>query len=271
MTPPDATATPPAVLITGAADGIGWALARSFAARGYRVGLLDLDGDRAAARAAELGPGHIPLTADVTDEATVTRAVAAFFDVTGRIDALVNNAGVADSMAPTLEQEAARFRRILDIHLGGTFLMSREVARHMTAAGRGAIVNIASIASFAGLPRRNAYGAAKAGIVAMTRSMACEWAGKGLRVNAVAPGYVETELVRALVASGDFDIGAIRRRVPLGRLAQPDDIAEAVCFLTSDAARYVTGTTLAVDGGWLAFGAAGDAWTDEAAAGEGGR
>ncbi len=263
MTTPDESSLPLTALITGAADGIGWAVARLFAGHGYRVGLLDLDGNRATVRATELGPGHVPLAADVTDGEGVAEAVATFVAAAGRIDVLVNNAGIADTMVPTLEQDSERFRRILDVHLAGTFLVSREAARHMISAGRGSIVNIASIASFAGLPRRNAYGAAKAGIVAMTRSMACEWAALGVRVNAVAPGYVATELVRALADSGRLDVEAIRRRVPMGRLAQPGDIAEAVYFLASDAARYVTGTALAVDGGWLAFGAAGDAWTGE--------
>ena len=140
--------------------------------------------------------------------------------------------------------------------------MSRHIAAAMIATGRGgAIVNFASIAAFAGLPRRNAYGAAKAGIVAMTRNMACEWAAAGIRVTAVAPGYVETDLVRNLVAQGLLDPDLIRRRTPMGRMIAPEEIAEAVWFLASPAASAITGTVLSVDAGWSAFGAAGDAFS----------
>ncbi len=247
------------VLITGAAAGIGWAIARAFAARGDRVALFDLDAAAASARAAELGPEHIGLGGDVTDEAAVRAAVATTEAAFGELGVVVNNAGIGDNPAPTLGQDLARFDRVLSVHLGGAFLVSREAARVMLPRGRGAIVNIASIAGIAGIPGRNAYGAAKAGIAAMTRSMACEWAARGIRVNAVAPGYVATELVAKLAAEGALDLAAVRRRVPMGALGEPEDIAEAVVFLASDAARYVTGALLAVDGGWSAFGGFGDA------------
>lgn len=248
-----------AVLVTGGAAGIGWAIARAFAARGDRVAIVDLDGEAAASRAGELGAGHLGLAADVTDEASVRAAVASADAELGGLGVVVNNAGIGDDPAPTLGQELGRFRRVVSVHLDGTFLVSREAARLMLPRGGGAIVNVASIAALGGIPRRNAYGAAKAGIAAMTRAMACEWAGQGLRVNAVAPGYVATELVARLAAEGGVDLAAIRRRVPMGALGTPEAIADAVVFLASDAARYVTGTTLAVDGGWSAFGSFGDA------------
>ena len=163
-------------LVTGGADGIGFAIARALAASGHRVTIADLDGDKTAARAAELGDGHRGMVCDVTDEVQVI-AVAA----SAPFDVLVNNAGIGDSHLPTLEQDVDAFRRVLDVHLAGTFLMSREVGRSMVQRGRGAIVNLSSIAGLAGLPKRNAYGAAKAGIASMTRSMACEWAGDGVR------------------------------------------------------------------------------------------
>ena len=189
-------------LVTGGAAGIGWATARAFAALGDRVAILDLDGAQAATRAAELGPGHLGLGCDVTDEASVHTAVDRAEQVLGGLGAVVNNAGIGDNPAATLDQDLGGFRRVLSVHLDGTFLVSRAAARHMLPRGRGAIVNIASIAALGGLPRRNAYGAAKAGIVAMTRSMACEWAHAGIRVNAVAPGYVATELVARLADAG---------------------------------------------------------------------
>ncbi|MET7246243.1 glucose 1-dehydrogenase [Methylobacterium sp. EM32] len=248
----------PIALITGAADGIGWAMARRFAAAGCRVALADLDGDRAAARAAELGAGHLAVRADVADEASAVAMVEETVARLGRLDILVNNAGIGDSHKPTLEQDLATFDRILRVHLDGTFVASREAARAMAGQG-GAILNVSSIAGLTGLPRRNAYGAAKAGIVAMTKSMACEWAGAGIRVNAIAPGYVGTALVAKLVEAGRIDRGRLERRIPLGRLADPGEIAETAWFLCSPSASYVTGAVLSVDGGWSAYGDAGDA------------
>lgn len=246
-------------IVTGAADGIGWAMAQVFARDGYRVLIADLDGDKAENRATALGAGHLGAAADVTSKED-TEALAALVDRTfGRVDVLVNNAGIADRHLPTLEQDMDHFGRVLDVHLKGTFLMSRVFGARMIAARSGAIVNVGSIAGVSGMPRRNAYGAAKAGIVSMTRAMACEWAGQGVRINAIIPGYVETALVRSLIAEGKIDAERLRRRIPLGQLAQPEDIAEAALFLVSPQARYITGTTLAVDGGWSAFGDSGDA------------
>lgn len=253
------------VVVTGGGAGIGWAIARLFAARGSRVAILDLDTDAARARAAELGATHLGLGGDVTDEAAVTEALDRAEAEFGGVDALVNNAGIGDNPAPTLDQGLDRFRRVLSVHLDGAFLMSREAARRMLPRGRGAIVNIASIAGLGGIPGRNAYGAAKAGIIGMTRAMACEWAPGGLRVNAVAPGYVATSLVAKLEADGALDLDAIRRRIPMGALSEPEAIAEAVFFLASDAARYVTGAVLPVDGGWSAFGGFGDAHPSQGA------
>ena len=255
-------------VITGAADGIGWAMAQTFAAAGYRVLIADLDGERAAARAAALGPGHLGLGADVTSAQDGARLAARAAEAFGGVRVLVNNAGIADRHLPSLEQDMDHFARVLDVHLKGTFLMSRTFGAMMIASGGGAIVNIGSIAGVAGMPRRNAYGAAKAGILAMTRAMACEWAAHGVRINAIVPGYVETALVRALVEDGRLDQGRIRRRIPLGRLGRPEDIAEAALFLASSRAGYITGTALAVDGGWSAFGDAGDASSGDGGAGQ---
>jgi NAD(P)-dependent dehydrogenase (short-subunit alcohol dehydrogenase family) len=247
------------VLVTGGAAGIGWAIARAFAARGDRVSILDIDGEAAEARAAELGAGHFGLGGDVADEDVVRASVLRAEKLFGGLGVVVNNAGIANDPAATVDQDFARFRRTVSIHLEGTFLVSREAARHMLPRRSGVIVNIASVAGMGGFPRRNAYGAAKAGIITMTRMMACEWAHAGLRVNAVAPGYVATDLVRNLAAAGGLDLAATRRRIPLGELGEPEAIADAVVFLASDAARYITGATLPVDGGWSAFTAQGDA------------
>ncbi|WP_157017227.1 SDR family NAD(P)-dependent oxidoreductase [Mesorhizobium xinjiangense] len=241
-------------LVTGGADGIGLAIARALASSGHRVTIADLEADKAVSRAAELGEAHRGIACDVTIESLVVAAASrAPFDI------LVNNAGIGDSHLPTLEQGLDAFRRVLDVHLAGTFLMTREVGRGMVGRRRGAIVNLSSIAGLTGLPKRNAYGAAKAGIVAMTRAMACEWAGAGVRVNAVAPAFVETALVKKLADAGRIDLTTLRRRTPIGRLIATQEVAAAVAFLCSDAASGITGAVLPVDGGWTAFGDFGDA------------
>lgn len=246
-------------LVTGGADGIGFATALKLAEAGYRVTIADLDGEKAVERAAQLrqihpGSPHRGIACDITDEAR-----AAEVSASAAFDVLVNNAGIGDSHLPTLEQGLDAFRKVLDVHLAGTFLMSREVAKGMVARGSGAIVNLSSIAGLTGLPKRNAYGAAKAGVVAMTRAMACEWAGQGVRVNAVAPAFVETALVKKLADAGRVDLPTIRRRTPIGRLIAAEEVAAAIVFLASPEASGITGIVLPVDGGWTAFGDFGDA------------
>lgn len=251
----------PLALVTGAADGIGWATAQLLASQGWRVALLDLRAEAAVARAAELGHRHLGLACDVSDADSVQAAVAAVVSHFGHVDALVNNAGIADQSSPTLQQTAPAFDRVLAVHLRGSFLMSQAVIGQMleqpcdARGNRGAIVNIGSIASFGGIPGRNAYSAAKAGVLGMTRAMAVEWARQGIRVNAVAPGYVATALVAGLAQKGAIDAEGIARRTPLGRMAEPAEIAAAIAFLASAEASYVTGATLGVDGGWTALGA----------------
>ena len=249
------------VAITGAANGIGWATAQLFAARGWHVALLDREATQVAARAHELGNHHIGVACDVTQEDQATAAIAHTVNQLGRLDALVNNAGIGDQTVPTLQQNADAFDRVLSVHLRGTFLMIQAALTHMHTQGRdakgnrGAIVNIGSIACSGGIPGRNAYSAAKAGVLGMTRALATEWARQGIRVNAVAPGYVATALVAQLADQGAINASAIAQRTPLGRMAEPSEIAETIFFLASPAASYVTGATLAVDGGWSVLGA----------------
>lgn len=242
-------------IVTGAADGIGWATAQRLASKGWRVALLDLDGSAAQGRAESLGPSHVGWGCDVSDEQQVVHSVGLLVRDWGGLDALVNNAGIGEQPLPTLQQDVAGFDRVLSVHLRGSFLCSRAVAPSMLAQGRGAIVHLSSIAGWAGIPGRNAYSAAKAGLVGMTRAQACEWARGGVRVNAVAPGYVHTALVDKLGREGALDISALARRTPLGRLAEPGEIAAAIVFLLSDEASFITGTCLQADGGWLALGA----------------
>ena len=242
-------------IVTGAADGIGWATAQRLARDFAHVVIADVRLDAAESRAMELGDGHAGIACDVSSEADVVALMWQVRERFGRIDVLVNNAGIGEQAVMTLEQTVDAFDRILSVHLRGTFLASREAARVFVEQQSGAIVNISSIAGLHGHPGRNAYGAAKAGISSMTEAMASEWARDGIRVNAVAPGYVMTDLVKDLVSKGALNLQSIEERTPMGRTAQPSEIAEAIAFLASDKASFITGVTLPVDGGWLAFGA----------------
>lgn len=242
-------------VISGGADGIGWATSQLFADRGFRVVVADLNGEKAIARASQLGNGHIGIACDVSNESDA-EGLAETLD---RCDVLVNNAGIPGAHSPTTEQDYEQFLNVLKVHVGGTFLMSRAIVPLMLARNAGAIVNLSSIVALSGLRRRNAYSAAKAGISQMTQTMATEWAGDGIRVNAVAPTYAETPFVQALVAQGRLDTDAIKRRTPMGRLVRPSEVAEAIWFLASPAASAITGITLPVDCGWSAFGDFGDA------------
>lgn len=235
------------VLVVGGAGGIGAAISRAFAASGCEV--LATGVDEADLARSELQPTDRILLAplDVTSDAQV----AAFVAGLGRVDTLVNCAGI---LARFKEYEVETFQRVLDVNLTGTFRLCNACLPLLAANdGKegGSIVNIASMNAFAALPWIPAYCASKGGVVMLTKSLALAWAERGVRVNAIAPGYVET----AINAAGRQDTAhyeRIRARIPQGRWAQPDDIAGSAVFLASPAAHYITGTVLAVDGGFLA-------------------
>jgi NAD(P)-dependent dehydrogenase (short-subunit alcohol dehydrogenase family) len=252
------------VLITGGAAGIGLAAAQRFAAAGDQVVIADIDGAAAGACAATLDAAAI--TADIgaagEPERMVQDCVARF----GRLDVLVNNAGVIDSGGTqVIDQPIEAFRRLLAINLLGmerASVAAAAVMRYQTpdaAGGRGIIVNVASGAALRAIPLRNGYSASKAGVVAVTRNHACAWARDGIRVNAVAPGYTRTDLVDELIRRGRVDPALVGRRIPMGRMGTPGEIAAAIAFLASPGSRSSVGSLLIVDGASTAYGGSDDA------------
>jgi NAD(P)-dependent dehydrogenase (short-subunit alcohol dehydrogenase family) len=250
------------VMITGGGSGLGLAAAHAFADERASVVIVDLHADNAKACAKELGKGHDGLRADVAIEADVAGAVSATMAKYGKIDIVINSAGIPDTFRPTVEQDVADFRRLIDIHLTGTYMVSKAAAVHMLAQGSGSIINVSSVAGVLGLAPRNAYSAAKAGISMMTRTMGCEWASKGVRVNAVAPGYMLTPFFQKLLDTGKLDEKKILRRTPAGRFGSARNIADAMLFLASRQAEFITGVTLPVDGGYMAWGSSDDAFRE---------
>lgn len=236
-------------IVTGGARGIGEAVARALAAEGAAVAVVDADGDGAEAVASSLtrATAH---RADVRDTLGLERLAEAI----GPAAVLVNAAGIQRvGRSETLDDDV--WDAVVGVDLTGVFRCCRVFGRSMLDAGDGAIVNVASVSAEVGMPGRAAYCAAKAGVVGLTRALGVEWAPRGVRVNAVAPGYVRTPLVEEALAAGIISEADVVARVPAGRLADPDEIADAIVFLVSPAARYVMGQTLVVDGGYLAYGA----------------
>jgi NAD(P)-dependent dehydrogenase (short-subunit alcohol dehydrogenase family) len=232
-------------LVTGAAAGIGEAVARLAAARGYRVGVLDVNAD-AVHRAVESIPGAVALTADVREPS----AVEAALDALGAVpDLVVNNAGIV-RFAPLLEHSIEDWRLALDINLTGTFVVARAAALRMRDHGGGSIVNLASVNAISPGSGIGAYPASKAGVVRLTEQMANEWGPYGIRVNAVAPGFIDGGMSAPIFANPE--VRRVRgNAVPLKRLGTCEDVAEVILWLASDAASYVTGQNIAIDGGLI--------------------
>lgn len=261
---------PGVLAVTGSARGIGRAVALAAAAQGYPIAGIDVDeeGGRAtAAAAAALGVAAAHFTCDLARPAEVTATFERIEREVGPVEHLVNNAAIGSHTAPESLGEA-EWRRIIDVDLGAAVFACQAVGRSLIARGRpGSIVNISSIAGLAALGRGNyAYSIAKAGLIGLTRELAVEWAGYGIRVNVVAPSQVDTEGFRPLIGASDIaggnTLGAALAGIPLGRLAQPADVAATVLFLLGEDASFLTGVTIPVDGGSMALHAGGSLRAD---------
>jgi NAD(P)-dependent dehydrogenase (short-subunit alcohol dehydrogenase family) len=241
--------------VTGASQGIGAATAELLAKDGYDVAVSSTDPAKLApllTRLKSAGARAVPVKLDVRSQASVEQAMAAVTGAFGHLDLLVNNAGIPMKKT-ALEVTAADWDAVMQVNLAGTFFMSQQMGRHLVAAKRpGCIVNIASTHGLVGLQGRSSYGIAKAGVLHMTRMLAYEWAEHAIRVNAVAPGRVDTPSREKSLADPGFR-EAMLGRVPLGRFATTDEVANAVRYLASPEAAYITGQTLVLDGGLTSY------------------
>lgn len=237
-------------LITGAGSGIGQAIALLFASEGADIAVNDINLEAAQVTAEgvkKLGRRSAVVQADVADEKQVNAMVDKAIAELGGIHILVNNAGLS-SGGPAMEESVADWDRMVAIVLRGTYLCSRKAARSMSLHGGGKILNISSTAGLRGGPNMSAYSAAKAGVMALTRNLALEWAAHKIYVNCIAPGLIDTPMTQRTVAKW-ISAERIKERIPLGRMAQPEEVARPALFLVSDDSSFITGATLVVDGG----------------------
>jgi NAD(P)-dependent dehydrogenase (short-subunit alcohol dehydrogenase family) len=240
-------------VVTGAAQGIGQRTAELLAAKGYALLLADIRScEETSVELRKYQQKMIELIGDVSEEATargIAQTVRAEF---GRADVLVNNAGISH-ISPAEKTSLADWRRVQEVNLQGPFLLCREIGVIMLEQRQGSIVNVASIAGLLGIADRAAYNTSKHGLIGLTRTLAAEWGGRGVRCNAVCPGWVKTPMDVAPQAAGLYADSDIEGRVPMGRFASPDDVASAICFLADPAeSGFINGHALSVDGGWFA-------------------
>ena len=242
-------------IVTGAAQGIGKRTAELLAERGYDLALSDLRPPSETMRAVTShGAEAIELIGDISDEAAVFRFAATVRERWGRADVLVNNAGIS-MIAQAEDLSAADYRRVLEVNLVAPFLLAKAFSAMMLGQRSGSIINVSSVAGLVGVADRAAYNASKHGLIGLTRTLAVEWGGRGVRVNAVCPGWVKTEMDVADQAGGSYTDADIIGRIPMARFATPDDIAKVIAFLADpQESGFVNGHALAVDGGWTADG-----------------
>lgn len=231
-------------IVTGGASGIGAAAAARLVSRGHRVSVLDLMPTGAT--------GATSYAVDVTDELAVEAAVAEAAAIHGPITGLIACHGIRGAFVPALDMEVASLRRAFDVHVVGSFVVSRAVVRQLDGLP-GSIVLVSSTTAYGGWANQADYGPAKAAERQLMQNLAIEWAPLGVRVNAVAPGHTRTPMVQSLIDDEGYDVSAVERRMPLGRLGEPAELAEALAWLLCDAT-FVTGQCVAVDGGWTAVG-----------------
>lgn len=253
MTTPLITLTDKVALITGASRGIGEAIAHAFADAGAKVVLAARKPDALEAVAHAIiakGGQALAVPAHTGKSEDVKKLVAAAIEKFGKIDVLVNNAATNPYFGPMLDIEDSAFDKTFEVNVKGYFWLAREVATHLQSRNaKGSIVNVASVAGLAAAPMQGVYGMTKAAVISMTKSFAAELGASGIRVNAIAPGLVETKFASALTSNEDI-LKLVTNRTPLGRHGQPNEIAGAALYLASDASSFVTGQTLVVDGGF---------------------
>jgi NAD(P)-dependent dehydrogenase (short-subunit alcohol dehydrogenase family) len=242
-------------LVTGAASGIGWATANAFAQAGAAVALVDFNGDAAQARAdALIAAGHtaIALCCDVADIDQVEAMVKETIGTFGRLDMAFNNAGIQNVLAEMADATVDDYERVMSVNLRGVWACMKFELEHMRRQGSGTIVNCSSLGGLVGGAERASYHAAKHGVIGLTKSAALEYASRNIRVNAVCPGLIWTPMVDQMVASGQGEaLEGMTKAVPMGRHGQPEEIADAVLWLSSASSSYVTGQSISVDGGFI--------------------
>ena len=239
-------------LVTGAGSGIGRAIALGLGEAGADIALSGRRPDPLAEVAEELSGRGVAIPADVSDGERVVELISRARQELGGLDALVHAAGV-HSLTRSAELGDDELDSVVETNLIGAFRVVREAGKAMLAGGGGAIVTIASLASLGGFPGRAAYALSKAGVVSLTQTLGVEWADRGVRVNALVPGFIHTPMSDSLVERGALDLEALERRTPMGRRAEPEEMVGPTVFLLSDAASFVTGQCLVADGGWSAW------------------
>lgn len=243
-------------LITGASGGLGQYFSRGLGSAGAKVFVTDVSRDAVDALVGslrEVGIDAYGAAGSITEKRDAEQIMADARSELGGLDVLINNAGF-HRIGPSLDVEETTWRNIVDVNLTGLFFMSQLAGKIMESDRGGTIINLASVFGLTQAPERAAYCATKGGVVSLTKTLAIEWASRGIRVNAIAPGYVDVGMLRDEVARGELDLEPVFKRQPIGRLIRPEEIVDAAIFLASDRASAITGHVLAVDGGWTAYG-----------------